>query len=51
MSDTCQTVRIVADNEQGFSVINESDFDPAVHTLYEEAIQATAKKQPKKAPQ
>ena len=43
MSDTCQTVRVVADNDQGFAVINESDFDPAVHTLYEE------KAQPKKA--
>lgn len=38
MSDTCPTVRITPEHEsQGaFVEINESDFDPAVHTLYEE---------------
>lgn len=33
MSNTCPTVRVKADNEQGFIVINESDFDEAEHEL------------------
>jgi hypothetical protein len=45
MSDTCQTVRIAADNEQGFIVINETDFDSAVHTPYTD----DAKQKPKRA--
>ena len=28
MSDTCETIKIVAKNEQGFIIINKSDFDP-----------------------
>ena len=36
MSRNCPTVRTVADNEQGYVVRNASDFDPEVHTLYEE---------------
>lgn len=35
MSDTCATVKIIADNEDGHAVINESDFDEAVHTKFE----------------
>lgn len=27
MSDTCETIKIVAKNEQGFIVINLSDYD------------------------
>ena len=34
MYDTCPTVRIAADNAQGFIVINEADFDAAVHALF-----------------
>jgi hypothetical protein len=38
-ADTCKTVCIVAPvakgNPHGFTEINESDFDPAVHTLFE----------------
>jgi len=34
MYDTCPTVRVVSDNEQGFYVINEADFDGAVHVLF-----------------
>ena len=34
MTDTCPTVRIVADNEQGFIIINETDFNPDVHALF-----------------
>ena len=32
--DTCPTVKIVSDNDQGFIVINESDFDAEKHVLY-----------------
>lgn len=42
MSRSCPTVRTVADNEQGYVVRNESDFDPEVHTLYEEPAVETA---------
>lgn len=34
MSQTCATVKVAADNEQGFIVINEADFDAAVHELF-----------------
>lgn len=36
-SQTCSTVRVKSDaNEQGFIVINESDFDPDQHALFGE---------------
>ena len=35
MSHCCPTTRVVSNNEQGFVVINASDYNPAVHTLYE----------------
>lgn len=31
MNETCPTVKVKADNEQGFAVINEADFDAKVH--------------------
>jgi hypothetical protein len=31
---TCETVRVKADNESGYMVINQSDFDPGVHEEY-----------------
>lgn len=34
MSETCPTVKIDADNEQGFAVINESDFDADTQTIF-----------------
>ena len=34
MENTCPTVQIAADNEQGFVVINESDFDPDTQTIF-----------------
>lgn len=38
--ETCKTVRvkspISADNESGFIIINESDFDADVHELFDE---------------
>lgn len=33
---TCPTVRVKAKNEQGYIVINESDFDPKVHQKCED---------------
>jgi len=32
----CETVKIVAENEQGFIIINKDDFDKSKHTLYKE---------------
>ena len=42
MSETCPTVRIKVDNDEGFAVINESDFDPKKHTLFVEAGKSEA---------
>lgn len=33
MSETCPVVKIKAENEQGFVIINESDFDSEKHEL------------------
>jgi hypothetical protein len=35
MSNSCPTVKVKFDNEQGFFVINEADFDPAVHERFD----------------
>lgn len=34
MSYDCPTVRIATENEQGFIIINESDFDDKIHKLF-----------------
>lgn len=44
MSDTCETVKIQASNEQGFVIINKSDFDEAEHALYVEDATPPAEK-------
>jgi hypothetical protein len=36
MENTVETVKIEADNEQGFIVINKSDYDENAHTLHGE---------------
>jgi hypothetical protein len=36
MYDTCPTVRVKAENDDGFMVINEADFDEAVHVAFDE---------------
>lgn len=36
-SGSCETVRIVATNEQGYVVINKADFNDAVHILWQPA--------------
>lgn len=36
MPDTCPTVRIVSAN--GYADLNESDFDPAKHTLWRDPL-------------
>lgn len=40
MSESCETVKVKTsapgDNEQGFVVINKTDFDPKVHVLHED---------------
>lgn len=41
---TVDTVRVKADNEQGFAVINESDFDAKVHEKFEDKPAPKAKK-------
>lgn len=46
---TCDTVRVKADNEQGFAVINAEDFDKERHERYvDEAAEAKAAKKSKK---
>jgi len=35
MQQTCTTVRVKADNEQGFIIINESDFDAEQHENFD----------------
>lgn len=46
MSNTCPTVKVKADNEHGFMVINESDFDAKTHEAFdaEEVAKPTASK-------
>lgn len=42
--ETCKTVRVKSpisvDNESGFIIINESDFDADVHELFDETPKA-----------
>ena len=46
----CPTVKVKADNEQGFIIMNEDDFDSETHTLHEskKEAKAPAKKEAKK---
>lgn len=45
MEQTCPTVKVVAENEQGFVIINESDFDAQKHELHgQEQAKAPATK-------
>lgn len=44
MNETLPTVRIKADNDHGFAVINESDFDPKKQTLFVEPGKTEAAK-------
>lgn len=41
---SCPTVKVKCDNEQGFYIINESDFDESQHELFKEADEAEIKK-------
>lgn len=34
----CPTVKIKSDNEDGYVVINESDFDPSKHERHDETM-------------
>lgn len=34
---TTETIKVRADNEQGYAVINAEDFDKSVHTRYAES--------------
>jgi hypothetical protein len=46
--EICPTVKVVAENEQGFIIINEEDFNAAEHKLFGEvAAQVKAVKEPK----
>lgn len=46
MSEIIPTVRICSDNEGGYVVINQIDFLPGEHTLYEEEAPAEAEAAP-----
>lgn len=43
----CETVKIKADNEQGFIIINKSDLNKE-HTLYAEEVQEKKEEEVKK---
>ena len=52
---TCPVVRVKANNEQGFTEINESDFDDAKHERFEPKVEKAAdhgdaEKAPESAP-
>ena len=38
----CETVKVKADNDDGFMIINESDFDEKVHVKFKEAKKPAA---------
>lgn len=42
-NDSCPTVNVIADNEQGFMIINLSDFDESIHKVFGEVDQAPTK--------
>jgi len=47
--DTCPVVRIVSnEHAAGFRLINESDFDPSKHQIFEDAPAKPAAPQAKK---
>lgn len=51
---TCETMRVVADNDEGFAVINKSDFNEKVHEAFEsdaEAAEAALSKKPEEMTQ
>ena len=33
---TCETVKIQHNNKEGYYILNKEDYDPKVHTLYNE---------------
>ncbi len=45
----CQTVRVASDNEQGFIIINECDFNDKTQKLYSDKPKTKAKPKVKKA--
>lgn len=48
MSLTCETVKVVADNDQGYKVINKDDFDKESDKLFSEKKAKPKKAAPKK---
>lgn len=40
---TCDTIKVKADNDQGFAVINAGDFDKDKHERVDEAAKKPAK--------
>ena len=48
MVDTCPVVKVVADNEDGYTEINQSDFNEKDHKLYVDAKKAAPKKKAQK---
>ena len=48
---TCETVKKQADNEQGFVIINKSDFDEKKHKMFgEKPAKKAVKKEVKEKP-
>ncbi len=50
MSHSCPTTRVVSNNEQGFVVINASDYNPETHVLYTEPAPAPTEPAAEAAP-
>ena len=46
MQERCETVKIQADSEHGFVIINKSDFDEKQHKLFVEKPAVKAKEKP-----
>ena len=46
MSETLATVRVKRDGPRGWHTINECDFDPAVHELYDDDAQGAGDAMP-----
>ena len=42
---TCETIKVQADNEEGFKIINKDDFNDKEHKLYEAPKKRSTKKE------
>ncbi len=50
MSQQLATVKVKANSERGWRIINQSAFDPGVHQLFEDAPEPASDPSPKRGP-